>query len=106
MAGGRPRFLGLRIVYDPRQITGPGTYEVDPAAEGGLELYCLRPTEPPGSLRLEMVAYEVSAATIAIDSLPGSGRSWFRGSFRNVTLERMDLPILGLTHGVFRAQID
>jgi hypothetical protein len=103
-AQGRPRFLGLRISYDPTQIRAPGVYDVDPAALGKLEVYCLRPVEAAGAAVPETLAYEVSRAKVIIDALPGVNGNKLGGAFTDLVLERMGVPILTLMHGSFRAE--
>jgi hypothetical protein len=106
-SGGRPRFLGLRLTYDPAFVPAPGVYQVDPEPGGRLELYCLRPKESaPGSVSIDVIEYEVSAANVAFDRLPGPNGGPLEGSFDQVVLERrVDdqlQRILTLAQGRFR----
>jgi hypothetical protein len=102
---GRARFAGIRLSYDPRRLTQPGRYPVDPEAQGWLELYCLRLVQDaPGTLMPQFIEYEVSAATLQVDQIPTAAGQLLTGGFSDVVLDRGQ-RILQLSAGSFRARL-
>jgi hypothetical protein len=101
----RRRFLGARLSFDSARIRAPGSYAVDPAAGGELELYCAQPA--PGSeatLVYDTIEYEVNEARVVIDRLPGANGRILSGRFEAVSLMRQGSPILRLTEGRFEGR--
>lgn len=95
------RFQGIRIAYDPAQINVPGRYPVDPAPQGRLELYCLRPEITGASPIPTTIEYEVSSGTIVIDTFPDRPGRMLAGHFEDVVLQRNGALILRLDRGEF-----
>jgi hypothetical protein len=110
LAVATPRFIGVRVSYDPARITAPGTYAVDPEAAGQLEIYCILPgpDEPlsdivPPDL---FVQHEASAAAVRFDELPGAdGSGRVVGTFRDLRLDRQGENVLMLSRGTFWAPL-
>jgi hypothetical protein len=106
LAGTRARFAGMRLQYDPTFVTGPGTFDVDAANNGRLELYCMRPKEStPDAVALELIEYEVTKARISFQRVPAAGQNLVEGSIAGVQLERGGAAILTLAEGRFRATV-
>lgn len=99
------RFQGIRLAYDPAQIKVPGTYPVDPAPLGRLELYCARPEISGSSPLPQTIEYEVSSGTIVIDTLPDRPGQMLAGHFENVVLQRNGSLILRLDRGEFYVRV-
>jgi hypothetical protein len=101
---GQPRFLGLRLSYDPQRLTAPGRYPVDPAPGGWLEIYCLRlKGEEPGATSPAAIEYEASSGVVTINRVPGAGGKILDGTLEQVAVERAGQVILQLSSGTFLA---
>jgi hypothetical protein len=102
-----PRFIGLRILYDPKRVTTPGRYAVDPTGQGALEIYCIRRRDTgSNSTSLEVIEYEASAGILAVTRVPEQGGDRvIAGSFEQVTVERMGALVLQLSRGQFEVPV-
>lgn len=101
----RARLIGIRVRYDPAQISEPGTYMLDPAPLGRLEVYLVRPDEGPGAVVPSNAEYEASSGEVRFDALPRAGRSRLvQGTLRDVRLARQGTLILTLDQGVFHGE--
>jgi hypothetical protein len=99
------RFRGVRLTYDPREIKVPGTYPVDPAPLGKIELYCARPEVGGSSPAPQTIEYEVSSGTIQIDTFPDRPGRMLAGHFQDVVLQRNGALILRLERGEFYVRV-
>jgi len=93
----RPRFLGVRIDYDPTLVAGPGPYVGAATETGPVVLHVLRSVD-----QYAAAEYFVKNAAFDFTSLPTESSPILAGTLGAVNFIFDGAPVLAVKDGAFR----